>query len=431
MNKKTFNWMLMASVVLGLSMNFVSCSSNDDEDNKNEEPNYVNTTDPFGKNTKEGIACYNLLSRLAGVTNGLPDNWKSGATFEPIEGLVLDKSQPFVRSVVVDDMDEAVDYYNNLVDKEISTSTDKDSWNVNNVGTLDYTAVNQKNCFATIDVNVRQLPKLTQLRLIPKNAISFNAPFEGDPYYSYGDVVKDNSGCYWICVRPCYQPKGTDTSYWMTFHNSGNITSLPLTGLKIQYVVENMTAQKNSMKYLAQLLSILSNPSQFQQVVGSQNFDGTKGFAGLPFQKGESMSNEEIVKVAENWDQKGIWDLVKPKDMSVSDFKSYFSQMLTFIYGNYNTDKSTLVITIARYNDASNFFRGTPKYNEADFNMLSESFDIRSYVEKGTASYNNIGSKALVVNWKNGMTLQGTMSLQNPSPTEPLENVTTVYRFKN
>jgi hypothetical protein len=63
--------------------------------------------------------------------------------------------------------------------------------------------------------------------------------------------------------------------------------------------------------------------------------------------------------------------------------------------------------------------------------MLSESFDIRSYVEKGTASYNNIGSKALVVNWKNGMTLQGTMSLQNPSPTEPLENVTTVYRFKN
>ncbi len=434
MNKKTLNWMLMAAVVLGLSMNFTACSSDDDdEDNKEETPDYVDTTDPFGKNTKEGIACYNLLSRLAGVKNGLPDNWKSGATFDPVEGQVLDASQPFVRSVVVDDIDEAADYYNNLVDKNISSSTSKDSWDVKDVGTLNYTAVNQGNCFATIDVNVKQLPKLTQLRLIPKSAMDNNAAFDGDPYYSYGDVVKDKYGSYWICVRPCYQPKGTDTSYWTTFHNSDNVISLPLPGLKIQYVPTNMAAQKNSMKYLAQLLSILSRPSEFQQKVGSQAFDGKKGFAGLPVDPGNSMTNEEIVKVAQNWDEKGIWNLVKPRDMSVSEFKSYFNQLLTFIYGNYNKEKSTLAITYAQYNDASNFFRGTPKYDVSYFDMLSESFDIRTYVEKGTANanYNNIGSKALVVNWKNGMTLSETTSQQNISATEPIENVTTVYRFKN
>ena len=431
MNKKTLNWMLMAAVVLGLSMNFASCSSDDDDDKPNEEPEETDNSDPYGKNSKEGIACFNLLSQLAGVTNDLPDNWKSGATFNPIAGIVMDESQPFVRSVVVDDVAAAAEYYNELTDKTISATATKDTWTMEDVGTLAYTATNKSDCFATIDVNVKQLPKLTQLRLIPQSALNNNAAFEGEPYYCYGDVVKDRGGSHWICVRPCYQPKGIDTSYWISFQiNDNNIAALTSPGLKAQQAPKKWGSQKPSMKYLAQLLAILSRPDEFQQAVGSKNFDGDNGFAGLPVNPGFSMTNEEIVKVAKYWEQDGVWEKVKPARMSVSEFKSYFNQELTFIYNNYTKQKSTLVINIARYSDANNFFRGTPKYLEADFDMTSVSFDVRDYIEKGTGNYNAISNKALTVHYKNGKTLSEVMSLDNIDATKPIDKVTTVYRFK-
>lgn len=412
---------VVLTAVLGLS--FVSCS--DDDEEKTED--YTDPTDPYGKNSAAGIACFNLLSQLAGVDEDLPDNWKSGATFNPIEGMVLDESTPLVRSVVVDDLAGAADYYNNLTDKSISASTTNDTWKVDDVGTLTYTAVNQSNCFATIDVNVKQLPKLSQLRLVPQNAVGTNAAFEGEPYYRYGDVVRDKEGCHWICVIPCYQPTGKETSYWMSFQlNESSVKKLTLAGLLEQLVPLKLASQKNSMLSLAQLLAVLSRPSEFQQKVGGQNFDGDDGFCKLP---PDVMSNEDILKVSQYWDQDGVWEKVKPTNMSASSFKSYFNQQLTLIYNNYATNKSTLVLTYSRYNNADNFFRSTPQYGEANIDMTSTSFNVRTYAEQGTGTDATIGSQALVVRFKNGKTLSEQKSLNNIDPTKPIDKVTTVYRF--
>jgi hypothetical protein len=424
---KTLNWMLMAALTVGLGMNFVACSSDDDDDKKDNNEDYTDPNDPYGKNSAAGIACYNLLSQLAGVSDDLPDNWKNGATFDPIEGMVLDESKPFVRTVVVDDLADAADYYSNLTNKTISSSTTSDTWTMEDVGTLTYTATNQSYCYATIDVKVKQLPKLTQLKLIPQSALPMNGAFEGTPYYRYGDVVRDEDGCHWICVLPCYQPSGKETSYWMSFqHNNSSIISLAIPGLKEQFVPNKLGSQKNCMMYLAQLLAVLSRPSEFEQKVGSQNFNGNDGFAKLP---SDAMPNADILKAAQYWDQDGIWDKVKPSGMSTSDFKSYFNQQLTFIYNNYQQNKSKLVLTYSRYSDASNFYRGTPQTGEADVDMTSAVFNARNYALNGTGDNSTIGNKALVVRYKNGKTLSGMMALGNPDPTQPLDKVKTVYRF--
>ena len=41
--------------------------------------------------------------------------------------------------------------------------------------------------------------------------------FDGDPYYRFGDVVKDKNNCYWISVRPAYSPNSKEDTHWMSF----------------------------------------------------------------------------------------------------------------------------------------------------------------------------------------------------------------------
>ena len=159
---RTFKWMLMTALMVGLGMNVTSCK---DDDNKDENNEQIDTSDPYDKTTEAGIACFNLLSQLSVVGDSLPNDWKTHK-FKAVDGRVLDESQPFVRTIAVDDMEGALQYYNDLTNGVLS-SAKADTWTMDNVGTLTFTPLGQSYCYATIDVNVKQLPDLTQLRLVP------------------------------------------------------------------------------------------------------------------------------------------------------------------------------------------------------------------------------------------------------------------------
>jgi len=423
---RTFKWMLMTALVVGLGMNVTSCK---DDDNKDENNEQIDTSDPYDKTTEAGIACFNLLSQLSVVGDSLPNDWKTHK-FKAVDGRVLDESQPFVRTIAVDDMEGALQYYNDLTNGVLS-SAKADTWTMDNVGTLTFTPLGQSYCYATIDVNVKQLPDLTQLRLVPIAAFPENAAFEGDPWYRLGDVIRDKEGCYWICVKPCYQPTGKDQSWWVSF----NITDACMKvktdpGLMKQNTPYNLGNKKLANGYAVQLLSVLSRTAEFEQKIGNQNF-GSKGmgFAGLP---ADAMPSSNIPKISASWDQKDIWNKVKPKNMSVSDFKNYFRSNISMIYNSAHIEKNNpqLKIDLSLFSTSSDFYRTGQQNETAIMNMQSESFDVSTYANMGTGNASAIGGKALVMRWKDGKGLSPNAdNYESQSPTKPIEGTTDIYRF--
>jgi len=423
---KNFKWLLMAAIAVGLGCTFTSCS--DDEDNNTNNSEQTDTFDPYGKTTEAGNACYNLLTQLSAIGDSLPNDWKTH-NFKTLEGSVLDESQPFVRSIAVEDMDDAMQYFNDLTGIELGSASTH-TWTMKDVGSMTFTPLNQKDCIATIDVNVGQLKDLTQIRLVPTAAFPENAAFEGDPWYRLGDVVRDADGSYWVCVRPCYQPTKIDQSWWVSFNIRSNcMPEYAKAGLLKQYLPYNLGNKKLSRAYATQLLAALLRPSELVQKYANDSFgEKGKGFSGLPE---EAMPYANIPKVAASWDKNDIWSKIKPSGMSVSEFQSYFRDNLTLIYNTHHIMSATLKVDLSQFSAASDFFRNSQKDTEATFNMQTQAFDISTYANRGTGSASGIGSKALVIRFKDGKSLSNTRSnMENISPTRPIEGTTDIYRFE-
>ena len=187
---------------------FTACS----DDNEITKPNQPTAEEVDQALTAKLQAINKIMRPLAGL-DGLPDNWET-AIFTPAEGVVVDEATPEVRYVMALDMDGAQQYFKDLVPED---GLEGNTWRNDSVGTLTYTAVGTDKCFATIDVDLKQMPGLKQIRLVPENVIPANSKFSGRPYYNMGDVVVDKDGHYWFCVRPSGGPLKKDQSYFVSF----------------------------------------------------------------------------------------------------------------------------------------------------------------------------------------------------------------------
>jgi len=429
MNKnKFFNWMLMTTMTLGLSLGAAACSSDDDEDENNNNSNQPSADDPYGKHTEAGGACYNMLSLLTAVGDSLPNDWKT-RQFEVMEGKVLDESTPFVRTVAVNNIEEAVDYYSSLISANLSSTTRNHTWTMQDIGTMTFTAINQSDCYATIEVDVKQLPKLQQLRLVPASAFGTNAGFDGEPYYRFGDVILDKENCYWVCVRQCYSPNEIDISHWVSFQiitsTPENLRTVTEPGMLTQKLVTQLGNQKPSMWFAAQLLSALARTDEYVSTHSNGILKDGKGFGGL---NPEALTNSDLQKVSQNWEQLGIWDKIKPVNMSVSDFKAMFSQQLTYVYNRYVIKSPSVMHFVAQYSDPGSFYVANPSYFTPSTNMVSQAVDMSTYVKTGTGNVSAIGNKALVIRHKTGFNFTGAVA-KALDPTRPINSVKTIYRF--
>lgn len=420
--RKNLFWLLAIALMTGLS--FTSCSEDKDDNDVTPSTN----ADPYEKNTEAAGACFNILSMLSQVGDSLPNDWKT-RTYDAYEGRVLDESTPFVRSIVVNGIEDAVNYYNSLTSQELPTTTRNNTWKMENVGTMEFNAINQNGCFATIDMDVKQLPRIQQLRLVPAAAINENAAFDGEPYYRLGDVVLDREHTYWVCVRQCYSPDKIDISYWLSFQI---ITSTPTnlwpftdSGMKPQTVLRNLGYQCQAMAYGAQLLTALARTREYVDSHPNGVLANGVGLGGL---SPNALSTQDLQKVAQLWEAKGIWEKIKPSGMSVAEFKAMFNQPLTFIYNTYKKKNATLTIPYVRYNDPRNFYIAPPQYDNVNVDMGINSVNLSSYTTSGKGNVSGIGNSALVVRYKNGFNFTGAMA-KELGPTRPINSVTTVYRF--
>ena len=417
----------MAAVVLSLGMSATACSDDENTDGRSAEEI---AQDPYNKDSEAADALYRIVSQLS-VCDSLPDNWQS-ATFEPRVGKVTDQSQPHVRTIAVRRAADAVARYNSLTGKNLPATTMNDTYEVEGVGRLTL-AVGGAGTVATIDVDVKQMPQLSQLRMVTAGDMGENGSFRGEPYYSFGDVVRDKDGCYWICVRPAYSPNGKEDTHWMSFqlNPKDNIKEYTKSKCQPQKYPVNLGVQTEKMQYLAQLLAILANPNGYKEEVGNQgNYfgGGNNGLGGLDE---AAMPVDSLMKQAKLWEQEDIWEMIMPTGITDDDvFKARFRQDVTFIYEKGSTSSTNLKIPTVTYADAGHFYRGAPTYATPMMDMKTVAFDVTDYYTEGLRRNPNYSvPAAFVVRYKTGFQISSNW-LFDPDPTKAIEGVEEIHRMK-
>ena len=212
--KMYFRFALMAALTVGLSLVATSCKDDDKSDNNGENMEQLESTG--GEVSMEDIQLSTLISNFAEVQADellAQSGWQS-KTYEATLGLVLDESRPTVRSIEVGTL-EAADERAEAMLRELGIDGQSPSgftFANASVGTVSYQhgGGTDANTLAVINLDVRQLPGISQLRMVkalPANDGTFG-------YYGRGDIVRKD-GRLWICTRPA--TKRGDFAYFVSF----------------------------------------------------------------------------------------------------------------------------------------------------------------------------------------------------------------------
>ena len=468
--KKFFSMMLMAMMVIGLS--FVAASCSDDDDKKKEESAEdlqaeMQAMDPYGKNTPEAMDLLTLVSQICNV-DSLPNDWKT-ATFNPVLGDVLDESQPFVRTLVVDDISQAAALYQSLSGTTIEASTSAAMRNIEGVGSLIYNAPNYGGVFATIDVDVKQIPRLTQLRLVSESSVGENGilgignyTFDGDPYYRIGDVVKDKDGRYWICVRSAWSGKKGDT-HWVTMQIlskklkngsgfDGNLQTYKANKSRGQHVLPTRLGNNaEKMKYFAQLMAVLTKDDTeqlTQYFTGDGPLKNSLGDLGF-----DAHSTAYCKALGRMWDMDKVWEKILPGVVDENGkmekgevTKDYFdidkNGHLIFFYNGYSSPGWSQNVTLYVADHTGDAYsKQTLDEWKWDMTVTYEdnelrTFDIRDFVltgKKGEHTNLNLQYQGTFGNYEKGVVLVyatgGDLAntFSEPDPTKKIDNVEDVF----
>ena len=141
--KKVFNWMLMASIVVGLATTVIACSDDDDDDNKSEQQRQEEA-----KQAEDMF--WDVVGQLTSVENYTEDY--KDKTFEATIGQPS-SNNPTVRIVSTGDMATAAWRFGNLIgNSSINENTPSFEYKNDAVGTLSYTKTTDGSSLATVDV---------------------------------------------------------------------------------------------------------------------------------------------------------------------------------------------------------------------------------------------------------------------------------------
>ena len=204
---KKYAFLPAALLLLG-SYTLTACSDDDDT-----------AAIPDTELTDTESATAHQLSRVLSMLcedGELSTGWATRQV-QPTVGEALNSATPFVRSMAVANEAEARDYFNALAGYMTDDECTQTTWQCDGIGTLAYHALNESDCFATIDVNIKQVPELETIRLVPVSALGENAS-DFEPYYSFGDVLRNTAdSTIWVCGRPACAWAGKKKTYWSSF----------------------------------------------------------------------------------------------------------------------------------------------------------------------------------------------------------------------
>jgi len=308
--KKTTNWMLMALLTVGLGMNLASCK----EDEMSEEEKEWQKSDPYGKGSEEALDFWTVISQLTDLQT-LPNDWKT-ATFEPTIG-TASETDPYTRIVVVQDVAEAIAAYSCLIGlaESLPDYTSGNNYSNNRVGTLNYARSRDGQSVATVEVNIKQLPKLKKIVYMTPEQIGDNASLTGSAYYHFGDVVsrvrpEDGETEYWICVNPASHLTGKTVSHWIS------VSDLPAKNVytwtrsdEVDVVLPTAICSKYTYIHdFAELVYALTHPDQYFANLG-QNTSLTI-FSGFSRKNLNYINKWYFARIDRAWQEKGLYSQV-------------------------------------------------------------------------------------------------------------------------
>ena len=409
---------LCLSLLAGTAL-FPSCSDDDNEGKLDpQSPEYI----AMSKATPEAMALSTLLSLTAGI-DSLPDNWRTGYTVEPIIGDVLDESQPYVRTLAVNDAAEAIAFYNSLTGEELPATATSHTLTLKEEGyTVNLNVANGSDLIATISVQAKQLPHLSAIRLVPVAALGENAD-DFETYYHMRDVVFDEEdGTYWICARPANARYGKKDSHWFSFDitTKENVHIESADKDRATTIVPTKLGDNvQMMDYLIPLLTFLADPDGYTDVVGHELKDG---LAGL----GTTYTHSDLRNIAAYWKRKDIWQhLPFDKDyMKQAQINVYYKGYSSSLFGH------TMHLWCRTYTGQGHLIASTMPV-EWDL-KVNRPFDFTRFI-KGRGSYGETPvagpEKALVVRYRSAK--QMAHSVFRPDPSKAIENLEPVHLYRN
>ncbi|MCR5140297.1 MAG: hypothetical protein K6B45_09070 [Bacteroidaceae bacterium] len=162
------------------------------------------TTSSLTRSDSVQIALSNIIKGLCETDSTLKDKLEMNVvSFEPNYGMVVYSVTPTVRYVLV----ESADYARGLFMSKFLPAiqfTKADTLgtniriNLDAYGSVEYTPMQTNGSLAAIDVNVPQIPNLTQVFFVSPEAL----PQNGNGQLEAGNVLRYKDGRYWICIRP-------------------------------------------------------------------------------------------------------------------------------------------------------------------------------------------------------------------------------------
>ena len=438
--KKLMNLWLLAALVCGLSLSVTSCKD-DDDDNKSEEQQQQEQEAKASK-------FWSVVGQLVSSDSYTADY--QDKTFEPTYG-VAESDGSLTRIVETNDMQTAASYFADLISVVDGSAIDEDTptytYSDPEVGTLTYTRGGTEAEWATVDVNIKQVPRLRKI-IYRQGGEGTNGDFAGKAYYRFGDVVSrtlDNGKVeYWICVRPAFGPEKKSDSHWVCLNHlpAKNFFNYAYQS-KSWTVPTGIGTNKKNMQNLAEMLYAIVRPEEWYKNANNLHTDGKLwGFSGMPifndFKKANVMYHNQYFwqKVAKAWEKHKITE--NAMNVEQGDLADRIDRHgIHLLYNGYSWWTKTswnctlyeASYTNGQKNEEKNLHHD--EYKEIKKNMEDIKFDctlMGATTERYMQFFDNDGKYRWVVRHATGADLNGGV---DPSPTAPLQGagVKTVYRY--
>ena len=436
MKKKLINFWLLAALMCGLGLSVTSCKD-DDDDSKSEEQQQQEQEERASK-------FWSVVGQLVSSDDYAADY--EDKTFEPVYG-IADATNETTRIVETNDMQTAARRFSDLVGSSIDENTPSYTYSDPEVGTLTYTRGGTADDWATVDVSIKQVPRLRKI-IYREGGEGTNGSFPEKAWYRFGDVVSrtlDNGKVeYWICVRPAFGPEKKGDSHWvcLNYLPPKNFFNYSYDS-KSWTVPTGIGTDKENMQNLAEMLYAITRPEQWYNNANTYHTDGKLwGFSGLPifadFKKANVMYHNQYFwqNVADAWTKHGVAD--KAMNVQLGDLADRIEQEgIHLLYEGYQWWTKTswncklwqASYTNGTKNDEKNLHHA--EYNDITKRMQDIKFDctkMGSSTDNYIQFFDNDGKYRWVVRHATGADLNNG---SQPAPTSRLQGkgVKDFYRY--
>ena len=440
--KKISNLWLMAALLCGLSLSVISCKDDDDDNNKSEEQQQE-------EQEAQALKFWSVVGQLVSSDDYTADY--QDKTFEPTYGQAESEGS-LTRIVETNDMQTAAQRFANLINVgggsaiAIDENTESYTYDDPEVGTMTYTRGGSPNEWATVDVNIKQLPRLRKIIYRQGNE-GTNAADAQKAWYRFGDVVsrtnKDGQKEYWICVRPAFVHEDKSESHWVCLNTvpTKNLYHVSGSNGTEYYVPTGIGTDKDNMQNLAEMLYAIVNPARWHDNATNYHTDGKVwGFTGVPifidFKKANLQYHNQYFwqNVQNAWVKNNIAELAMNTGFGLL-VDRIDREGINLLYNGYSWWSSTswnCTLNQASYtngnsNDKKNLHLET--LTEVKKNVKDIQLDCREMGEKQSNYQQFFGDTKLrwVIRHAKGKELNGGT---RPAPTAQLQGgCTDVYRY--